>query len=50
MLPGGYLKLLVPESKNRERLERLQALIASPVRLRKAFDDLYDELRNVISL
>ncbi len=48
--PGGYLKLLVPESKNRERLERLQALIASPVRLRKAFDDLYDELRNVISL
>lgn len=42
--PGGYLKLYIPESKNRERLERLQALIASPARLRAAFDALYDEL------
>lgn len=46
--PGGYLKLYVPESKNRERLERLQALIAAPERLREAFDALYDELRPAI--
>lgn len=43
--PGGYLKLYLPESKNRERLERLWALIASPERLRKAFDACYDEIR-----
>lgn len=42
--PGGYLKLYIPESKNAVRLLELQALIASPDRLQRAFDACYDTL------
>lgn len=41
---GGYLKLYIPESRNREQINRLRELIADKPRLRAAFDRLYNQL------
>lgn len=43
--PEGYLRLYIPESENGKRLERLRELLASPERLREAFDRLYETCR-----
>ena len=40
---GGYLKLWIPESPNRARLEELRGIIADTARLSEIFDKIYDE-------
>lgn len=40
----GYMKLWIPESKNRARLEELRQLIEDPSRLRKVFEKLYRQV------
>lgn len=41
--PGGYLKLWFPDSKNAERLKKLQAIIADETLLKPVFHRLYTE-------
>lgn len=36
--PGGYLKLYIPESRNRKQMERLWEMIADEEQLREAFE------------
>lgn len=40
---GGYLKLWIPESPNRERLEHLRDIIRDTEQLRLIFDEIFDE-------
>ncbi len=40
---GGYLKLWIPESPNREALERLRQIIRDEGALRRIFDAVFDE-------
>ncbi|MCD8281636.1 MAG: HD domain-containing protein [Prevotella sp.] len=40
----GYIRLWIANSPNEERLRRLRALIADKDSLRKAFDNIYDNL------
>lgn len=40
---GGYLRLWLPESDNKKRLEELRAIIANPEQLRCKFDRIFDE-------
>lgn len=42
--PGGYLKLYIPESRNRKQMERLWEMIADEPRLREIFEGLYASL------
>lgn len=42
--PGGYLKLYIPESRNRTQMERLWELIADEARLRETFENIYSSL------
>ena len=41
---GGYMKLWIPESSNRQRLEQLRDLFKNRVLFRQVFDRIYDEL------
>jgi uncharacterized protein len=40
---GGYMKLWIPESPNAARLEELREIIRDKTKLRKIFDNIYDE-------
>ena len=40
---GGYLKLLIPQSDNAGRLAELRQLIINEERIRRVFDQLYEE-------
>ncbi len=42
---GGYLRLWIPESPNAAKLAELRSLIADEERLRKLFDQFFDEER-----
>ena len=42
--PTGYLKLYIPQSRNRQQLERLWQLIADLPRLRCLFEEIYFEI------
>lgn len=42
---GGYLRLWIPESSNAAKLAELRSLIADEERLRKLFDQFFDEER-----
>lgn len=43
---GGYLKLWIPESLNAQKIKNLHNLIKDEVKLRRLFENLYNELRN----
>ena len=43
---GGYLKLWIPESPNRARLEQLRGIIRDTEQLRTLFDNIFDEERS----
>ena len=43
---GGYLKLWIPESPNRARLEQLRGIIRDTEQLRTLFDSIFDEERS----
>lgn len=36
--PGGYLKFYIPQSRNRQQMEKLQTLIANEAQLREIFE------------
>ena len=40
---GGYLKLWIPQSDNAGRLAELRQLITNEERIRRVFDQLYEE-------
>jgi uncharacterized protein len=40
---GGYLKLWIPESDNAEKLSELRAIAKDRTRLRKIFENIFDE-------
>ena len=40
---GGYLKLWIPQSDNAGRLAELRQLIINEERIRRVFDQLYEE-------
>jgi len=40
---GGYLRLWIPESSNRQRLDELRKLIKDELSLKKIFDSVYEE-------
>ena len=40
---GGYLRLWLPQSDNRARLDELRAIIANREELRRRFDQIFDE-------
>lgn len=42
---GGYLKLWIPESPNAQKLAELREIIRDESRLRKIFEEIYDECR-----
>lgn len=42
-VPGGYLKLWFPESRNAERLKELQAIIEDEARLKSLFHRMFQE-------
>ncbi|MBR6992406.1 MAG: HD domain-containing protein [Bacteroidales bacterium] len=41
--PNGYLKLFIPQSRNKSQMIALQALIADTARLRALFDQIYSQ-------
>ena len=43
---GGYLKLWIPQSDNAGRLAELRQLITNEERIRRVFDQLYEEERD----
>ena len=45
-VPGGYLKLWLPDSKNTERLKELQTIILNEELLKKTFNKLFSEEKN----
>ena len=42
---GGYLKLWIPESPNAQKLAELREIIRDESRLRKIFEEIYNECR-----
>lgn len=44
--PGGYLKLLIPESRNKKQLELLWGLIEDKAMLREHFDTIFEQELN----